>query len=93
MPAPESWNWAVQLLRLVSDRNEGQEFLATVPPERLEEAVGRLPRQHAAIFCDVYYHQMPVHDLARKMKLSPQRVQAIYFRALKMLQQCLKPQR
>jgi RNA polymerase sigma factor FliA len=61
--------------------------------EIMKEAIRLLPPQHGEIIWDVYYHQMPLNEVARKMKLSPQRVQAIHARALKMLRRRLKTQR
>jgi DNA-directed RNA polymerase specialized sigma24 family protein len=92
MPAPESWKETVLRFRVFSNRNEGQEFVPPTAPEWLKEAVRLLPRQHAEIFCDVYYHRMTLDDVARKMNLSPVRVQAIHARALRMLRRLLKPQ-
>jgi DNA-directed RNA polymerase specialized sigma subunit len=60
-------------------------------PKDLEEAIRFLPIQDAAIMWDVYHHEMTLDDVARKMKLSPQRVQAIHARSLRMLRRRLKP--
>lgn len=61
--------------------------------DELKDAIRLLPTQHAEIIWDVYFHQMPLNEVARKMKLSPQRVQAIHARALKMLRRRLKSPR
>lgn len=61
-------------------------------PEDLNEAIRRLPPQDAEIMRDVYHHGMTLNDVARKMDLSPQRVQAIHARALKMLRRRMKTQ-
>jgi RNA polymerase sigma factor (sigma-70 family) len=61
--------------------------------DELKDAIRLLPTQHAEIIWDVYFHQMPLNEVARKMKLSPQRVQAVHAKALKMLRRRLKSPR
>jgi RNA polymerase sigma factor (sigma-70 family) len=61
-------------------------------PEDLNEAIRLLPPQDAEIIWDVYHHGMTLNDVARKMELSPLRVQAIHSRALKMLRRRMKTQ-
>jgi RNA polymerase sigma factor (sigma-70 family) len=62
-------------------------------PEMLKEAIRVLPPQHAEIIWDVYQNEISLNEVARKMKLSPQRVQAIHSQALKMLRRRMKFQR
>jgi len=83
---------AVQLASLLGESNAVPEFQ---PPENqnLEELVRLLPRQHAEIFWDVHHHKMTFDDVAQKMKLSPQRAQAIHARAVKMLRRRMQIQR
>lgn len=62
-------------------------------PEMLKEATRVLPPQHAEIILDVYQNEISLNEVARKMKLAPQRVQAIHSQALKMLRRRMKTQR
>jgi DNA-directed RNA polymerase specialized sigma24 family protein len=87
--ALERKNDTVQLAILLGESDAVSEFQ---PPEieNLEELVRLLPRSHAEIFRDVYHHKMTFNDVAQKMKLSPQRAQAIYARAVKMLRRRIR---
>src|SRR5436190_1772459 len=89
--ALERKNDTVQLANLLGESDAVTQFQ---PPEieHLEELVRLLPRQHAEILRDVYLHKMSFNDVAQKMKLSPQRAQAIHARAVKMLQRRMKMQ-
>jgi RNA polymerase sigma factor for flagellar operon FliA len=55
----------------------------------LQEAVRGLPEQEAKVVWGVYFNQQPLNEVARSLRLSPQRVQMIHARALKKLRRRL----
>jgi RNA polymerase sigma factor (sigma-70 family) len=61
--------------------------------ERLLDAIGQLDPQSADIVRSVYYLDMPLSAVARKLRLSPHRVQLQHARALKKLRRCLHLER
>jgi RNA polymerase sigma factor for flagellar operon FliA len=61
--------------------------------ERLLGAIDQLDPQSATIVKSVYYLDMPLSEVARKLRLSPHRVQLQHAKALKKLRRCLHAER
>jgi RNA polymerase sporulation-specific sigma factor len=61
--------------------------------EVLEEAIARLPAPHDAIIRQMYFDGQSLTEVARALRLSPQRVQFLHSRALRMLRRHVRPLR
>jgi RNA polymerase sigma factor (sigma-70 family) len=59
----------------------------------LQAAVERLPPEQCQIIWDVYFNQMSLAEVAQKMRRSPQRIQVLHSKALKMLRRSLRHER
>jgi RNA polymerase sporulation-specific sigma factor len=61
--------------------------------ERLLAAIDQLDPESATIVKSIYYLDMPLSEVARKLRLSPHRVQLQHAKALKKLRRCLHAER